>query len=171
MLRTLLEERFALRTHVETRDIPIYALTRVRPDRLGPDLRPSDVDCATVDRRTEPTGSKLSAFCSRGQVHDSVGSIDGGGMRRVYRRHRQDLAFDELHPLVVGENPELSQALILVGREPSPAACARDVVDHHGVKHTVVCKFMCAVRNHRATVAFTAHLAHPILVRDPRDAA
>ena len=63
MLRTLLEERFALRMHVETRDIPIYALTRVRPDRLGPDLRPSDTDCATVDRLTEPASSKLSGFC------------------------------------------------------------------------------------------------------------
>jgi uncharacterized protein (TIGR03435 family) len=61
MLRALLEDRFALQTHLETRELPIYALTRVRTDRLGPDLRASDIDCATLDRRTEPTDSKLWA--------------------------------------------------------------------------------------------------------------
>ena len=71
MLRALLEDRFALRTHLETRDIPIYALTRVRTDRLGPDLRPSDIDCTQRDRRTDPTDSKLAAACN-GTRRDAV---------------------------------------------------------------------------------------------------
>ncbi len=46
MLRALLADRFKLRVHRETRPTPVYALTVVRPGRLGPALRPSTVDCA-----------------------------------------------------------------------------------------------------------------------------
>jgi uncharacterized protein (TIGR03435 family) len=49
MLRALLEERFKLTVHEETRDMPIYALTLARKDRrLGPKLIKSDVDCGRV---------------------------------------------------------------------------------------------------------------------------
>lgn len=49
MLRTLLEERFKLVVHQETRDQPIYALTLARSDgKLGPKLVRSDVDCDKV---------------------------------------------------------------------------------------------------------------------------
>lgn len=46
MLRALLEERFKLTTHKETRELPMYALVVARSDgRLGPDLSPSKNDC------------------------------------------------------------------------------------------------------------------------------
>lgn len=46
MLRALLADRFKLTTHTETRQLPAYALVRARVDgQLGPQLRPSDVDC------------------------------------------------------------------------------------------------------------------------------
>jgi len=46
MLRTLLTERFNLRLHSETREIPVFALMRLHPDRLGKNLKPSQVpDC------------------------------------------------------------------------------------------------------------------------------
>ena len=48
-LRTLLEERFALRVHTETRQMPIYALVTERSDgTLGPRMTRSDVDCAAL---------------------------------------------------------------------------------------------------------------------------
>ena len=48
MLRTLLEERFKLAVHNETRDRPVYALVLARADRrLGPQLQKSATDCAT----------------------------------------------------------------------------------------------------------------------------
>lgn len=46
MLRSLLADRFKLRTHSETRDQPIYALVVARSDgRLGPGLRKAPRDC------------------------------------------------------------------------------------------------------------------------------
>lgn len=52
MLQDLLEDRFKLRAHRETRELPIYALTLARSDRkLGAGLRPSTVDCAAMRGR------------------------------------------------------------------------------------------------------------------------
>lgn len=49
MVRRLLAERFALKTHLETRDLPRYALVMARSDRrLGPKLRPSKYDCPAI---------------------------------------------------------------------------------------------------------------------------
>ena len=49
MLRTLLEERFNLSVHKETRERPVYALVPARSDgRLGATLTRSTVDCKTV---------------------------------------------------------------------------------------------------------------------------
>ena len=56
MLRTLLTERFNLKTHAEQRELPVYALVRVNADRLGPQMKPSPADCASL---TFPTGPGL----------------------------------------------------------------------------------------------------------------
>jgi uncharacterized protein (TIGR03435 family) len=51
MLQGLLSERFRLRVHSETRELPIYAFMAVRNDgTMGPQLRRSDVDCVAVLR-------------------------------------------------------------------------------------------------------------------------
>ncbi len=47
MLRTLLADRFKVRTHTERRDIPIFEMVLARPGgRLGPSARATDVNCA-----------------------------------------------------------------------------------------------------------------------------
>ncbi len=47
MLQTLLEDRFRLALHQETRELPVYALTTVHSDRkLGPGMQPSSTPCA-----------------------------------------------------------------------------------------------------------------------------
>lgn len=47
MVKAALAQRFELRTQRETRELPIYRLVKARQDsRLGPNLVPSDVDCA-----------------------------------------------------------------------------------------------------------------------------
>jgi uncharacterized protein (TIGR03435 family) len=49
MLRALLEDRFALKVHVENRELPIYALTRVATSRQSDSrLHTSDIDCAAA---------------------------------------------------------------------------------------------------------------------------
>lgn len=49
MLRTLLEERFALKTHVETKEVPLYALVLDRKDgTLGPGLRRRTAECTAA---------------------------------------------------------------------------------------------------------------------------
>jgi len=58
MLQDLLEDRFKLRAHRETREMPIYALVPARSDRqLGAGLRVSTVDCAAMRGRGGPAGS------------------------------------------------------------------------------------------------------------------
>jgi uncharacterized protein (TIGR03435 family) len=46
MLKTLLSERFALRSHTESRQLPAYVLTRAQEGRLGPQIRPTQADCS-----------------------------------------------------------------------------------------------------------------------------
>jgi uncharacterized protein (TIGR03435 family) len=84
MLRSLLIDRFKLRVHVESREQDAYALTLARPDgRLGPQLRPSRVDCPArmeAQRRNEPLppqpeGTKPCAF------NFAPGRVDMVGMR------------------------------------------------------------------------------------------
>lgn len=53
MLRALLIERFSLKTHGETRQLPVYTLARVNATRLGAQIKPSGPDCAPL---TIPSG-------------------------------------------------------------------------------------------------------------------
>jgi hypothetical protein len=49
MVRRLLAERFSLKTHLETRELPRDGLVMSRGDRrLGPRLRPSKIDCPAI---------------------------------------------------------------------------------------------------------------------------
>lgn len=55
MIRSLLEERFKLKTHVETRELPVYELVLARSDGSpGPQLRQATVDCDAPWLRFEP---------------------------------------------------------------------------------------------------------------------
>src|SRR5262249_29255683 len=51
MVRNLLADRFKLKAHVETREMPTYALIVARADgKLGPKLTPSKTDCEALAR-------------------------------------------------------------------------------------------------------------------------
>ena len=51
LLRTLLVDRFKLKTHTESRELPLYELVVARSDgRLGPNLKPSKSDCSKADQ-------------------------------------------------------------------------------------------------------------------------
>jgi uncharacterized protein (TIGR03435 family) len=54
MVKTLLADRFKLKTHTETREMPISTLLVARDDgRLGPNLKPSTADCASAQAQAE----------------------------------------------------------------------------------------------------------------------
>lgn len=86
MLRTLLQERFKLAVHNETRERPVYALVMARADRrFGPQLQKSATDCAT--RKPDSCGTSIGPgfIRSRGrtmaQFAESLSrlSMTGGG--------------------------------------------------------------------------------------------
>lgn len=61
LLRTLLAERFMLKAHTESRELPVYDLVLARDDgRLGPDLRPSKSDCAKAEELMAQQGAALA---------------------------------------------------------------------------------------------------------------
>jgi uncharacterized protein (TIGR03435 family) len=65
LVRNLLIERFKLSTHTEPREMQVYDLVLARSDgRLGPDLKPSQSDCANAD---EVNAARAEAM-SRGDL-------------------------------------------------------------------------------------------------------
>jgi uncharacterized protein (TIGR03435 family) len=58
MLRSLLSDRFQLRVHTESRDMPVYDLVVARRDPSpGPQLRKSLFDCASLRLKRGPGGT------------------------------------------------------------------------------------------------------------------
>jgi uncharacterized protein (TIGR03435 family) len=55
MTQSLLEDRFKLKSHLETRELPIYLLVLARPDgTLGDRIKPSTTECKAI---TPPPGA------------------------------------------------------------------------------------------------------------------
>ena len=91
MLRTLLQERFKLAVHNETRERPVYALVLARADRrFGPQLQKSATDCAA--RKPDSCGSSVGPgyIRSRGrtmaQFAESLSRLTmtgGGSLNRL----------------------------------------------------------------------------------------
>lgn len=61
MVRRLLAERFAVRVHKETREMPVYVLRLSRADgRLGKQLNKTSVDCVATEAERKRTGERPS---------------------------------------------------------------------------------------------------------------
>jgi uncharacterized protein (TIGR03435 family) len=61
MLQAMLVDRFKLQAHLETREMPLYNLVLLRADgRLGPELKPTPVDCA-AQRKARAAGGAVPA--------------------------------------------------------------------------------------------------------------
>jgi len=84
MLRTMLAERFKVKVHDETREMPIYTLVKARNDgRLGEHLKPSTTDCAALmksagrDRPPAPPSPTERPPCG---MRVGFGNLSVGGM-------------------------------------------------------------------------------------------
>jgi uncharacterized protein (TIGR03435 family) len=70
LLRSLLADRFKLKTHTESRELALYDLVLARSDgRLGPDLRPSKSECS----KPEEVAAEQAAALAKGDVASFVG--------------------------------------------------------------------------------------------------
>jgi uncharacterized protein (TIGR03435 family) len=75
MLRALLEERFKLVSHRETRELPVFALVLARSDgTVSPGLEPGPVECADAVRPIQP-GRRPPCNTNFG-----TGSVTSGGI-------------------------------------------------------------------------------------------
>ena len=80
MLQALLAERFVLRVHRETRQLPVYELVKARSDgRLGPNLRVVHVDCA---REPCPYDDGSLSFRATALEWSAAAGIIGAGLDR-----------------------------------------------------------------------------------------
>jgi uncharacterized protein (TIGR03435 family) len=75
MMKALLADRFMLKTHTETREQPVYALTLARSDgKLGPDLKPSSTNCSgdEMQKRAEELakggGAAVLSMLAKGET-------------------------------------------------------------------------------------------------------
>jgi uncharacterized protein (TIGR03435 family) len=92
MLRSLLEERFSLKTHGETREIDVYGLVVDRADgKLGPRVKPWGGTCAS-GKAPRPEGDPAMPRCSGGSfrppglVLEGVTMIPVAEMLSIQRR-------------------------------------------------------------------------------------
>ena len=132
MLRSLLAERFRLRTHTEYREASVYLLELANKDRtLGPQLRPSRQDCrGPVANLVPPDASRWCGWRGSGTGHYSIqgftmAEMAGGfGMTwtvgtpvldRTGLAGRWDAQIDFVPTFVSGPNPESAPV-------PNPAA-------------------------------------------------
>ena len=81
-LRNLLEDRFKLRMHRETRELDIYALVMARPGGTpGPGLKPTTQDCSKAVEPPRPgappPGASGQPFCG---IAGSPGRVRFGGL-------------------------------------------------------------------------------------------
>jgi uncharacterized protein (TIGR03435 family) len=88
MLRALLTQRFGLRTHTETRDVPVYALKVANSGRFGPNFRPSQHNCdefvkamrREVSNPVEPSDAHGTNWCrSYPGARDGIFTVRGAG--------------------------------------------------------------------------------------------
>jgi len=69
LMRRLLEDRFQLKLHHETRELNVYRLVRIRPDRLGPKLAAAPANsCSAADQKETAAQIASGRGCSAGPV-------------------------------------------------------------------------------------------------------
>ena len=98
MLRSLLADRFKLKTHTEPRELPLYDLVLARGDgRLGSGLRPSKSECSKPDEAAAQAGAALAkgdvaSFIGKPQPCMVTTDTSGGPLNLLLRGDGQSIA-------------------------------------------------------------------------------
>lgn len=97
LLRSLLADRFKLKVHSETRELPVYDLVLAHSDgRLGPELRPSKSDCSKPDEVLAQQGAALAkgdvaSFIGKPQPCSVATDPSGGPLNLMMRADGQEM--------------------------------------------------------------------------------
>ncbi|HEX4347018.1 MAG TPA: TIGR03435 family protein, partial [Vicinamibacterales bacterium] len=76
-LRTLLEDRFHVKTHHEDRELDVYALQQLRADgRINPALKKSSQDCSPEGMKAHALPADTGIYCG---MRISSGTVVAGG--------------------------------------------------------------------------------------------
>ena len=82
MLQSLLEDRFKLHLHLETRQGPVFALVRTKPGSMGSQLKPHTDDAACTARRAQTnrgsTARTAAAIITAELERSACGRVIGG---------------------------------------------------------------------------------------------
>ena len=148
-LRSLLAERFKLRVHRETRQVPLYTLVMARSDRKpGPILKPSPTDCSDegMRKRAEAAqaGQPLPGMCG---TRATAGRLQFGGRMSDFARmlsgsaeigrnvvDQTGLTGGWQFELSVGERPPRSPGLEPVANDPNAPSLITALQEHLGLK-------------------------------------
>ncbi len=83
-LQSLLEDRFRMVTHWETRELPVYVLVLATPGKLGPKLKPHTGDCNRPPGSAPPAPGSAPVNCgTRTNMGGTVGTVTGSGITMV----------------------------------------------------------------------------------------
>jgi len=97
LLQSLLADRFKLKTHTESRELPVYDLVLARSDgRLGPELKPSKSDCSKPEEVLAQQGAALakgdlSGFVGKPQPCSVATDPSGGPLNLMLRADGQEM--------------------------------------------------------------------------------
>ena len=77
MMRSLLADRFKLKTHYETRQVPVFGVSPVKAGKLGPQVQPhpADAECTTVTAPADSAAAGANAANSVGGFPAQCGGL------------------------------------------------------------------------------------------------
>jgi uncharacterized protein (TIGR03435 family) len=104
MMQSLLEDRFKLAVHRETRQVPIFALTLAKPGKLGPQLKPHTTDSpCTTDAPDQPSATSTPLANLLGTWPNQCGDGDEIASPRRTRAGARDVTMPQIASWLSGE--------------------------------------------------------------------
>jgi uncharacterized protein (TIGR03435 family) len=87
MMKTLLAERFKLKTHTEQKEVDVYAMVLARSDgRLGPNVHPFDGECVPPAKPCPALINPSQGLNLGGQPMSTLANLLSGGAAGLGRR-------------------------------------------------------------------------------------